>query len=74
MVPEYYSSEFTLAELLDDPRTKALLDEDLPKVPTKGVVRVLTVEQLAQYFGGGSNAAKMSAFIEALKKIPVEQK
>ena len=74
VVPDYYSSEFTLAELLDDPRTKALLDEYLPKVPTKGMARLLTVEQLAQYFGGGSNAAKMSAFIEALKKIPVEQK
>jgi hypothetical protein len=71
---EYYSSEFTLGELLEDPRTKALVDQYLPNIPHKGVVRVLTVEQIAQYFGGGDNAAKISALIEALKQIPVQQK
>jgi hypothetical protein len=59
---------------LEDPRTKALVDQYLPNIPHKGVVRVLTVEQIAQYFGGGDNAAKISALIEALKQIPVQQK
>jgi hypothetical protein len=72
--PQYYSSEFTLGELLDDPRTKALLDKYLPKMPRSGIVRVLTIGQLAQYFGGGDNAVNLSAFVEALKKVPVQQK
>jgi hypothetical protein len=71
--PEYYTSEFTLGELLEDPRTEALLNEYLPKIPRKGIVRVLTVEQLSQYFGGADNAAKLAGFSEALRKIPVQQ-
>jgi hypothetical protein len=74
VAPEYYSSEFTLGELLEDPRTSALLEEYLPKIPRKGFAPALTIEQLAQYFGGTENAAKISALSEALKKIPAQQK
>ena len=72
--PEYYSSEFTLGELLDDPRTKVLVDQYLPKFPRKGIVRVLTLEQLSQYLGGGDDATNLFALDEALKQIPVQAK
>ncbi len=72
--PEYYSAEYTLGELLDDPRTKVLVDQYLPKFPRKGIVRVLTLEQLSQYLGGGDDATNLFALDEALKQIPVQAK
>jgi hypothetical protein len=74
VAPEHYTSEFTLGELLEDLRTKALLDEYLPNLPRKGIARALTLEQLGKYMVGGENAAKFSAFMAALEKVPVQQK
>jgi hypothetical protein len=72
LTPEHYSLEFTVGELLDDPRTKALLDEYLPTLPRQGFVRAITLELLAKY-RGGEEAAKICALGEALKKIPVDK-
>jgi hypothetical protein len=73
ILPEYYSPEFTVGELLDDPRTKALLDKYLPDLPQKGFVRVFTLEQLATYRSMENREADIYALGEALRKIPVQR-
>jgi hypothetical protein len=70
--PEHYSSEYTLGELLGDERTKALLDQYLPGIPRKGIVRVLTLDQFAKYITSDSNVEKIASLRGALKKIPVQ--
>ena len=72
--PEHYSPEFTIGELLDDPRTKALLDQYLPNIPRKGFIRALTLEQIGRYPGTGGDAEKVLELDEAIRKIPVQQK
>ena len=71
--PKHYSSQYTLGELLDDPRTKALVDQYLTNLPHHPFIRVLTLEQLSQFIGNNDDAAKFCALGEALKKIPVPQ-
>jgi hypothetical protein len=71
--PQFYSPEFTIGELLDDPRTKALVDRYLPNIPRKGFARALTLELLAQFFSTGDNAANLLALDEAIRKVPVQQ-
>jgi len=73
VVPQHYSSEFTVGELLDDPRTKALLDKYLPDLPQKGFVRVFTLEQLATFHDMENREANIYALGEALKKISVQR-
>jgi hypothetical protein len=70
---QHYSSEFTIGELLDDPRTRALVVEYLPTLPQKGFIRVFTLEQLSKHSGGEYSPENISALVEALKKIPVHQ-
>jgi Domain of unknown function (DUF5060)/Protein of unknown function (DUF4038) len=72
--PEHYSLQFTLGELLADPRTEVLITQYFPNIPRKGIARALTLEQLAQYLGSGDDAAKLFALSEAIRKIPVQQK
>jgi len=72
-VAQHYSSEFTIGELLDDPRTRALVVEYLPTLPQKGFIRVFTLEQLSKYSSADYSPGNIFALGEALKKIPVHQ-
>jgi hypothetical protein len=69
---EYFSSDFTLGELLADERTKALLDQYLPGITKKGLIRILTLDQFAQYVTSDSSAEKLASLRVALKKIPLK--
>ena len=66
--PEFYSAEYTFAELLADPRTDALVKKylTLPKFP---FIRAITVEQLMSFSNG--NIGDIYGFLRELKTIPV---
>ena len=68
--PQHYSTEFTLGELLADPRTKALLDKYFPEIPRTGITPVFSLEQLSSHLTG-DQAIKMAQLAEELKNIPV---
>ncbi len=68
--PQHYSIEFTIGELLADPRTKALLDKYFPEIPRTGITPVFSLEQLSDHLTG-DQAIKLAQLVEELKKIPV---
>jgi hypothetical protein len=68
--PQHYSIEFTIGELLADPRTKALLDKYFPEIPRTGIAPVFLLEQLSGHLTG-DQAIKLAQLVEELKKIPV---
>jgi hypothetical protein len=70
---EYFSAEFTLGELLDDDRTKPLVEKYLPNLPRIGFIRARTVEQLEQFSGTNGNAESFGALRQALQAIPVHR-
>ncbi len=48
---EFFSAEYTIGELLDNPKTSPLIKKYLPNLPTVGVIRALTVENLESFSG-----------------------
>jgi len=70
--PEHYSFEFTLGELRDDERTKALLDKYLPNLLTGGISRAFPLEGLVRSYEMGSLAEKVANLRVELNKIPVK--
>jgi hypothetical protein len=48
--PQFYSSEYTFGELMDNPTTNALVKKFLPGLPSHPFLPALTVEQIATFF------------------------
>ena len=48
---EFFSEEYTIGELLDNPKTRPLVEKYLPNLPTVGFIRALTVENLKSFAG-----------------------
>jgi hypothetical protein len=74
VTPEHYSLQFTVGELLADPRTEVLLNQYFPNLPHKGIVRALTLEQISGYLGINADGGKMKELDQALSKVPVESR
>jgi hypothetical protein len=51
---QFYSAEYTIGELLDNPKTSALVKKYLPNIPPAGFIRAITVEQLMSFSGLGT--------------------
>lgn len=68
----YYSAEYTIGELLDNPKTAALVKKYLPNLPSAGVFRALSVEQIMSFASLG-NFGDLCGLAEELAKTPVEQ-
>jgi hypothetical protein len=66
----YFSAEYTIGELLDNPKTNALLKRYLTNLPQVGFIRAITVEQLVA-FPGSDKIGDISGLAAALAKTPV---
>lgn len=66
----FYSTEYTIGELLDNPKTSASVKKYLPNLPSAGFIRALTVEQLMS-FPGNSNFRDVFGLAGELSKTPV---
>jgi hypothetical protein len=66
----YYSAEYTIGELLDNPKTSALVKKYLPNLPPVGFIRAITVEQLMSMSGIG-NVGNPDGLAGELAKTPV---
>jgi hypothetical protein len=66
----FYSTEYTLGELEDDPKTSPLVKKYLPNLPPITFIRAITVEQLLLFPGAG-NIGDPYGLAGALVKTPV---
>jgi hypothetical protein len=69
---QFYSAEYTVGELLDNPKTGALVRKYLPNIPPVGFIRAITVEQLMSFPGLG-NIGDVFGLAGELAKTPVGQ-
>jgi hypothetical protein len=67
---KFYSAEYTIGELLDNPKTSALVKKYLPNIPPVGFIRAITVEQLMSFSGLG-NIGDVFGLAGELAKTPV---
>ena len=68
---EMFSAEFTLGELMDDPRTAPLVKKYLPNLPPIGFIRAFTLEQMQQFAESFGMVGDVSGLVQELHKIPV---
>jgi hypothetical protein len=68
---EMFSAEFTLGELMDDPRTAPLVKKYLPNLPPLGFIRAFTVEQMQQFAASFGAVGDVSGLVQELHRIPV---
>lgn len=62
----------TLAQLLDDPRARGVIDEVVPELPSHpmiGFVKNLPVNQLLQMAGGRLDAATVATLKERIEAL-----
>lgn len=69
--PRFYSVQYTVGELLDDPRTSALVKKYAPGILTIRFVRASTLEQLMGS-AGPDQAGDLLELSRELSKVPVE--
>jgi hypothetical protein len=67
---QFYSAEYTLGELEDNPSTSPLVRKFLPNLPPIAFIRAVTVEQLMQFPGIG-NVGDVYGLAGELAKTPV---
>jgi len=67
---KFYSAENTIGELLDNPKTSALVKKYLPNIPPLGFIRAITVEQLMSFSGPG-DIGDVFGLAGELAKTPV---
>jgi len=73
--PTVYSAEYTTGELMDNPKTDALLKQYLPNLPRIRFIRIFSLEQLqAGALGPIDTYGDFAGLIKALHQIPVEWK
>jgi hypothetical protein len=65
-----YSAEYTIGELLDDPKTNALVKKYLPNLPSVFYIRAITVEGLMG-FPNSENIGDICGLARELAKTPV---
>jgi hypothetical protein len=65
-----YSAEYTIGELLDNPKTSALVKKYLPHLPSVFYIRALTVENLMG-FPNSSSIGDLCGLAQELAKTPV---
>ena len=68
----YFSAEYTIGELLDNPGTSTLLRKYLPNLPSVGFIRAVTLEQLMT-FPDSNKIGDISGLAAELSKIPASQ-
>jgi len=68
---EMFSAEFTLGELLDDPRTAPLIKKYLPNLPPIGFIRAFTLEQLQNFAASRGAVGDVTGLVQELQRIPV---
>jgi len=66
----FYSAEYTIGELLDDPITSAMVKKYLPDLPSAGFIRAATLEQLMS-FSGSARIGDIFGLAGELAKTPV---
>jgi hypothetical protein len=66
-----FSAEFTLGELMDDPRTAPLVRKYLPNLPPLGFIRAFTLEQMQQFAASSGAVGDVSGLVQELHRIPV---
>ena len=66
----FYSAEYTIGELLDDPITSAMVKKYLPDLPSDGFLRAGTLEQIMS-FPGGARIGDIYGLAGELTKTPV---
>ncbi len=66
----FYSAEYTIGELQDDPKTATLVKKYLPNLPAVGFIGVFTVEQLMSSPGIG-NIGDLFGLAGELARTPV---
>ena len=69
--PKMFTAEFTLGELMDDPRTAPLVKKYLPNLPAYGFIKVFTLEQIQQFGASSDAVGDVPGFIKELHKMPV---
>ena len=67
---KFYSAEYTIGELLDNPKTSLLVKRYLPNIPPVGFIRAITVEQLISFPGLG-DIGDVFGLAGELAKTPV---
>jgi hypothetical protein len=68
---EMFSAEFTLGELMVDPRTAPLVKKYLPNLPPVGFIRAFTLEQIQPFAESFGTVVDVSGLVQELRKIPV---
>ena len=68
---EMFSAEFTLGELMDDPRTAPLVKKYLPNLPPLGFIRAFTLEQMQQFAASSGAVGDVPGLVQELHRIPV---
>ena len=66
----FYSTEYTIGELQDDPKTATLVKKYLPNLPAMGFIRAVTVEQLMSLPGIG-NIGDLFGLAGELARTPI---
>lgn len=64
-------NQITVGELLDDPRSRGVLQKKAPSVlrhPLAGAARTVTLEQLLAFAGAYLPSKKMEEIMEALRR------
>jgi hypothetical protein len=73
--PLMYGAEYTLGELMDNPKTDALLKQYLPNLPKIRFIRIFTLEQLqSNTLGPTDRYGDIAGLVKALRQVPVELK
>jgi hypothetical protein len=73
--PMVYGAEYTIGELMDNPKTDALLKRYLPNLPKIRFIRIFSLEQLQLGAMGPIDAyGDVAGLIKALHQVPVEWK
>jgi hypothetical protein len=70
--PQFYSVQYTLGELLDDPRTSALIRKYAPRITSIRFARAQTLEQLIAS-ATPNQAGDLLELSREISKVPVER-
>ena len=73
--PDVYGPEYSLGELMDNPKTAELVKQYLPNLPKIRVVRIFTLERLQSgKLGPVDRIGDVDGLVKALRQVRVERK
>ena len=67
-----FSTNSTVKELLDNPQTRAFLEERMPELinhPALGMIKSMSLKAIAPFSGGKLNDEVLATIDEALQKL-----